>query len=57
MANWHQITFSEIKNAFKNSEKIAFHIQKMSYIPSILAHGIVLILLLKMSQVVLEWHF
>lgn len=57
MENWRKVSFSAIKKAIDENEKIQTVIKTFHYLPAILVYGVSTILLLKLSQVILGWHF
>jgi hypothetical protein len=55
--SWRKITFSEIKKIISENETIRDSLKSYSYFKAIFFHGILIIVLLKISQIVLGWHF
>jgi hypothetical protein len=57
MQNWRKISFSTIFEKLNDIERIKYSIKTLGYFPAVFGYGVEIILLLKISQFVLGWHF
>lgn len=57
MAQFSKVTFSDLVRKITETEKIKDSIRNFSFFPAVLIYGFEIIFLLKISQIVLGWHF
>lgn len=55
--DFQKISFSDLLKTFSENEKVKYSIKKLVYLVPLLVYGLAVIFLLKISQIVLGWHF
>ncbi len=57
MADLRRVTFSDLLKKISETERVKDLIKNFSFFPSVLVYGLEIIFLLKLSEIVLGWHF
>jgi hypothetical protein len=57
MPSFIKISFTELLKYISENDKVKYSIQRLIYLVPLIVYGLAVIFLLRISQLVLGWHF